>query len=174
AWDIGRYELWDRVQDRSAFELLHRAELPALPRGAHALALLAGQAFANPAKLPPPLLSGPQGLWLGSLACWPLVQRGRDDAQARSLTAAALVLLVWRACDTLGAAAGMPLPRAVFPTRVLAELAGTLALWSLLRQAPGLNVRLQDAACVAVALLSLGWGTWTTRLPPRGAACGLA
>src|SRR4029077_12390766 len=96
--------------------------------------------------------------------CWPLVQRGRDDAQARSLTAAALVLLVGLACDTLGAAAGMPLPRAVFPTRVLAELAGTLALWALLRQAPGLNVRLQDAACVAVALLSLGWGTWTTRL----------
>src|SRR5262249_53329248 len=42
-WDVGHYELWDRVEDRSAFELLHRAALPALPHGAHALALLAGK-----------------------------------------------------------------------------------------------------------------------------------
>ena len=164
AWDVARLELWDRVGDLSAFELLHRAERPGLPHGAHAIALLAAKSWANLGRLVPALLSGPRGLWFGALACWPLTQRGREDPAARPLAAAVLVLLVGLACDTLAAAAGTPLLRAAFPTRVLAELAGTLALWSLLRRAPGLSERTRSIACIAAALLALGWGTWTTRL----------
>jgi hypothetical protein len=169
AWDVARFELWDHVQDRSWFELLHRAEIPELPRGAHAVGLLAAKAGTNLARLLPPLLTGPRGLWLGALACWPFTRTGAeaDDgshARARPLAAAAVVLLGGLALDTLASSVGSPLLREVFPTRVLAELAGILALWSLLQRVPGTSPRQRAVACVLAALLALGWGTWTTRL----------
>jgi len=163
AWDVARFELWDHVEDRSWFQLLHRAEIPALPRGAHALGLLAAKAGSNLARLLPALLAGPRGLWLGALACWPFTRAGADPG-SRPLAAAAIVALAGLGLDTVAASAGMPLLREVFPSRVLAELAGVLALWSLLRRMPGTSERQRAVACVLAALLALGWGTWTTRL----------
>jgi hypothetical protein len=46
---------------------------------------------------------------------------------------------------------------------VIAEGAGLLALWALLQRLPGVSERLRAVACVAAALLALGWGTWQTR-----------
>lgn len=163
AWDVAHFELWDHVQDRSWFQLLHRAEIPALPQGAHALLLLAAKAGSNVSRVLPPLLSGPRGLWIGALAFWPFT-RSRSDTRSRPLVAAAVVALAGLVLDTIAACTGTPLLREVFAARVLAELAGMLALWSLLQRMPGTSERQRMAACVLTALLALGWGTWSTRL----------
>ena len=163
AWDVAWFELWDHVQDRSWFELLHRAEIPELPRGFKALGLLAAKSASNLAQLVPPLLAGPRGLWLGALVCWPFT-RSSGDVSSRPLVAAAVVACVGLGLDTLAASASSPLLREVFPTRVLAELAGMLALWSLLGRIPGSSVRTRGAACVLAALLALGWGTWMSHV----------
>ena len=163
AWDVAWFELWDHVQDRSWFELLHRAEIPELPRGFEALGLLAKKSASNLAHLVPPLLSGPRGLWLGALACWPFTRSSADES-SRPLVAAAVVAFVCLVLDTLAASAGSPLLREVFPTRVLAELAGMLALWSLLGRIPNSSARARGVACVLAALLALGWGTWMSRM----------
>ena len=166
AWDVAQFERWDHVADWSWFQLLHRAEFPALPTGAHALGLLAAKAAGNVGRVLPPMLYGPGGLWLGSLAVWPFT-RSQADASAertRPLVAAAVVTLAGLVLDTIAACAGTPLLREVFSARLLAELAGMLALWSLLQRMPGASERQRAAACVFVALLVLGWGTWTSRL----------
>jgi len=163
AWDVAWFALWDHVQDRSWFELLHRAEIPELPRGFQALGLLAAKSASNLARLVPPLLAGPRGLWLGALVCWPFT-RGGADAASRPLVAAAIVAFACLALDTLAASAGSPLLREVFPMRVLAELSGMLALWSLLGRIPGASARTRGALCALAAVLALGWGTWMTRM----------
>jgi hypothetical protein len=163
-WDVAAFERWDGIDGRSAFDLLHRAELPTLPRGMHASALLAARTWRNLARVVPPMLMGPGGLWLGALACWPFTQDARADARVRPLVAAAVVLGVGLALDTLAASAGTPLLRNVFPTRALAGVAGLFALWSMLRRVTSVSERTRNVACVLAALVSLGWGTWTTRL----------
>jgi hypothetical protein len=164
SWDVARFEPWDGVQGRSGLELLHRAETPSLPRGAHALGLLAAKAFENLGGLLPPILTGPRGLWLGALAFWPFTRPLGDDPRARPLVAAAVVLLAGLVLDIVGTSAGTGLLRGAFPMRVLAELAGMLALWSMLRRLPETSERLRDVACILTAVLSLGWGVWTAQL----------
>src|SRR5215471_2959215 len=165
-WDVAHFELWDQVQGWTWFELLHRAQVPEVPHGAHALGLLAAKAGSNLSRVLPPLLSGPRGLWFGALVFWPFTRPGAEGSGARDrpLVAAAIVALAALALDTLAACVGTPLLREVFPTRVLAELAGMLALWSLLRRMPGTSERQRTVAYVLAALLALGWGTWNTRL----------
>jgi hypothetical protein len=184
AWDLTRFEVWDEVQGRSWFQLFHRAEVPQVPHGLGALVLVAGKCWANLPKLVLPLLSGPRGLWFGALAFWVLVAwrtRGADSqgreqngpgaggaAPARLPTtdhapvAAALVLLAGLALNTAAASVGMPFIRYVFPTRILAEAGGLLALWALLRRVPGSSERLRSALCVIAAVLALGWGVSET------------
>src|SRR5262245_12029320 len=65
AWDLASLQWWDRVEDRSAFAMLHQAEHPDLPHGLNAVALLASKSAGNLARTVPQLLSGPRGLWLG-------------------------------------------------------------------------------------------------------------
>src|SRR6185503_15154184 len=127
-WDVAHFELWDQVQGWTWFELLHRAHVPEVPHGAHALALLAAKAGSNLSRVLPPLLSGPRGLWFGALVFWPFTRAGVEGSGARDrpLVAAAIVVLAGLALDTLAACVGTPLLREVFPTRVLAELAGLL------------------------------------------------
>ena len=163
AWDVVGLQLWDRVQDRSWFQLLHRAESPALPRGTHALGLIAAKMASNLGRIVPTLLAGPRGLWLGALAFWPFTRSGAD-AVARPLVAAAAVAFAGLTLDTLAASAGTALLGEVFATRIVAELAGVLALWSLLLRLPATSDRQRAAACVIAALLAIGWGGWMTRL----------
>jgi len=156
AWDLTRFEVWDHVEGRSWFQLFHRAETPLVPHGLHAAALLAGKAWENVPRLLLPLLSGPRGLWLGALACWLLTR------PARPVAAAAIVLLLGLALNTMAACLGMPLIRYVFPTRLLAEGAGLFALWALIRRIPGTSERLRGALCVIAAVVALGWGVSLT------------
>lgn len=157
SWDLTRYVLWDGVGGRDWFALFHRPELPEVPHGAAALPLLAAKVQHNLPTLLLPMLQGPRGLWLGALALW-LFTRPR-----RTLAAAAIALLLGLALNVLAACISIPWLRYVFPTRVLAEGAGLLALCALLQRMPNTSVRLRAAACVVAATLALGWATWQTR-----------
>lgn len=157
AWDMTRFVIWDRVQGRNWFELYHRPEVPVLPHGIEAVTLLAAKAWKNLSSLVLPLLQGPRGLWLGAIVAW-LLTRPR-----RPLAAAGLALLGGLALNLVAACVSIPWLRYVFPTRVIAEAAGLVALWALLQRMPGAGSRLRGAACVAAAVLALGWGTWQTR-----------
>jgi hypothetical protein len=81
----------------------------------------------------------------------------------RALAAAGIVALAGVALNLLAACVSIPWLRYVFPTRVVAEGAGLLALWALLLRIPNTSARTRGAACVAAAVLALGWGTWQTR-----------
>ena len=158
AWDVTRFVVWDGIDGRSWFQLYHRPELPVLPHGVEAVRLLAAKMWNNLARMVLPLLQGPRGLWFGSIVAW-LLTRPR-----RELMAAALVVLIGLALNLLAACVSIPWMRYVFPTRVIAEGAGLLALWALLQRIPGSSERARGAACIAAAVLALGWGTWQSRL----------
>jgi hypothetical protein len=128
-----------------------------LPHGREAVQLLAAKAGGNLGLMLPMLLQGPRGLWLGALAAW-LCTRPR-----RPLAAAGLVILAGVALNLLAACISIPWLRYVFPTRVIAEGAGLIALWALLQRIPGASERARGTACVAAAVLALAWGTWQTR-----------
>jgi hypothetical protein len=157
AWDLTRFVVWDKVEGRNWFELFHRIELPALPHGGHAVLLLMDKTRVNLGTMLPLLLQGPRGLWLGAIVAW-LFTRPR-----RPLAAAGIVILAGVVLNLLAACVSIPWLRYVFPTRVIAEGAGLLALWALLQRIPGASERARAAACVAAAVLALGWGTWQTR-----------
>ena len=157
AWDLTRFVIWDRVGGRDWFELFHRPEVPSVPTGLVAMQLLAAKVWGNLPKLLLPMLEGPRGLWLGSLVLW-LFTRPR-----RTLASAALLLLLGVVLNTLAACVSIPWLRYVFPTRVLAEGAGLLALWAMLQRMPGASARLRGASCVVAAVVALAWGTWQTR-----------
>ncbi len=158
AWDVTRFVIWDQVDGRTWFQLYHRPELPALPAGAEAVRLLVAKLAGNLARVGPLLLEGPRGLWLGALVAW-LFTRPR-----RPLAAAAAVALAGLGLNLLAACVSIPWLRYVFPTRVLAEAAGLLAVWSLVQRLPGAGPRLRAALCVGAAVLALSWGTWLTLL----------
>ena len=156
-WDLTRFVVWDQVQGRNWFQLYHRPELPVLPHGAEAIQLLAAKVRGNLARMLPTLLEGPRGLWLGAIVAW-LFTRPR-----RPLVAAGAVILAGVSLNLLAACVSIPWFRYVFPTRVIAEGAGVLALWALLQRLPGVNPRTKSAVCIASAVLALAWGTWETR-----------
>ncbi len=158
AWDLTRFVVWDQVDGRSWFQLFHRAELPELPRGGEAVRLLADKLRENLARLGPSLLEGPRGLWLGSLVAW-LFTRPR-----RTLAAAGAVALAGLALNLAAACLSIPWLRYLFPTRVLAEAAGLLALWSLLGRLPGTTERVRRALAVGAAVVALAWGGWLSVL----------
>lgn len=158
AWDITRFVIWDRVEGRSWFEIYHEPALPQLPAMREGLGLLAAKVAHNLPTLVLPMLQGPRGLFLGALVAF-LLTRPR-----RSLASAAIMLLVGLVLNTFAAAISIPWFRYVFPTRVLAEAAGLMALWALLQRMPGTSTRLRTFACAAAAVLALGWGTFQTVL----------
>src|SRR5262249_40691717 len=137
-------------------ELYHRATPPDVPHGLEAVRLLAAKAWGNLGKLGPSLLEGPRGLWLGATVAW------LGTRPQRPLALAAGVALAGVGLNLLAACVSIPWLRYVFPTRVIAEAAGLLALWALLRRIPGASDRARSAASIAAALLALAWGTWET------------
>ena len=157
AWDVTRFVVWDQVEGRSWFQLYHRPQLPLLPHGLAALQLLATKVRGNLGLMLPALVEGPRGLWLGAIAAW-LFTRPR-----RTLGTAGVVILAGVLLNLLAACVSIPWLRYVFPTRVIAEGAGLLALWALLQRIPGASERARGSACVAAAVLALAWGTWQTR-----------
>jgi hypothetical protein len=156
-WDITRFVVWDQVEGRTWFQLYHRPAPPDIPAGIEAVRLLAAKTWGNLGKLLPVLLEGPRGLWFGALVAY-LFTRPR-----RPLAASAVVALAALALNTLAACASIPWLRFLFPTRVLAEAAGLVAVWSLVQRIPQSGERLRQGICVAAAVLALAWGGWLTQ-----------
>jgi hypothetical protein len=160
-WDLTRFVVWDGIEGRSWFSLYHLPQLPDVPQGAAGRALLAAKVMHNLPKLVTAMLTGPRGLWLGGLVGWLLLVR-----PPRPLAAAGLVALASAALGVLSAAVSIPWLRYLFPSRILVEPAGVLALGALLSHLTrdSLKAGGRRALFVAIAVLALGWGTWSTLL----------
>src|SRR5262249_20316151 len=69
-FDLTRLMVWEGVEGRSWFSLLHLPETPSVPHGANALKLLADKADGNIGTLLLTLATGPRALWIGALVVW--------------------------------------------------------------------------------------------------------
>jgi len=156
-WDLTRYVLWDHVGGRDWFSLYHLPELPVLPHGAEAVRLLAAKAGRNLPGLLLDMSQGLRALWAGAIVLWLVIAR-----PVRPLAVAALVVLAAAGLGVLSTAVSIPWLRYLFPTRVLLECTGLLALWALITRLPGLTPAQRRLLHVTVALLALGWGGWQT------------
>ena len=154
-WDLSSLILWEGVQGRTWFSLFHLPEPPLLPQGFEAVGLLAAKLAR---RLPALLLSvatGPRALWTGALVLWLLTCR-----PPRALAVTGWAILAANLLAIFAAAATIPWLRFLFPTRVLLEAAGMLALWGLIARAPAtlIGPRLAGAVSVGIAVLARGWG----------------
>ena len=158
-WDLSRYVLWDGIRGQTWFSLFHQPALPVVPHGFEAVTLLAGKVLRNLPGLLTSMLLGPRALWIGAIAAWLVLVK-----PARPFAAAGLAVLACGAMGVLTAAASIPWLRYMFPTRVLLEPFGMLALWALIARIPPAHVtpRLRGALLALVAVLALGWGAWST------------
>jgi len=157
-WAMTRLALWDGIDGRSAFSLGHLAVLPDPPAGFRAVSLFGAKVLHNVPALLASMTLGPRGLWLGALVGWLALARAPGP-----LAAAAFAGLACDALGVLGAAAGIPWPRDLYPVRVLLEPMGVLALGALILRLPGASVppALRRALLAGVAALALGWGGWS-------------
>ncbi len=154
-WDLSAFSVWDRVGGHSWFSLFHLPELPDLPRGAGALAAIAGKVAGNLGAVLVALLSGLRGLWLAALVVWVFLERHRPG-----LRAVGLVVLLAIAANVLVVAASVPVLRYLFPSRVALEFAGLLATWDLLGRLFRFGATPTGiiALRTGVAALVLAWG----------------
>jgi hypothetical protein len=159
-WDLSSLILWEGVQGRTWFSLFHLPESPVLPHGAEAVGLLAAKLGRRLPQLLLAVATGPRALWTGALLAWLLICR-----PPRPLAVTGWALLAANALAVLAAAATIPWLRFLFPTRVLLEAAGVLALWGLIARAPAtlLGPRFAGALKVGVAVLAILWGVDQTR-----------
>jgi hypothetical protein len=186
AWDLTRYVIWDGIEGRTLFSLLHRSEYPDLPHGLPGLRLVAAKVARNLPDLLLALTSGPRALWIGSLMVGCLLARApRDPRPARpvpepvaaSPAAAAArrpanpapavsgaAVLAAAGLSLLAAAATIPWLRLLFPARVTLEAAGLLATWGLIARLPATLLPAPGARAlqILVAAIALGWGGWQT------------
>jgi hypothetical protein len=155
-FDLSRLMVWEGVEGRSWFSLLHLPEAPAVPRGPHALVLLADKAEGNVGALLLALATGPRALWVGAIVVW-LATR-----PPRPLALAALVVLYQAIVGVLATAASIPWLRYLFPARIPLEAAGLLATWGLVERLPAASVGPATRRIVSgcVAALAIGWGAW--------------
>ena len=164
AWDLSWLSLWDGVQGRTWFSLNHLPDLPSVPHGPAAAAMLAAKVGRNLPALLLLLLTGPRALFLGAIPLWAIVAR-----PPRALAAAALTALSLVGVSLLAAAASVPLSRYLYPARVAGEAAGLLALWGLISRAPqgAVGPGAGRVLRAAVASVAIAWGGLQTA---RGAA----
>jgi len=166
-WDLSSLIVWEGIQGRTWFSLFHLPEMPPLPHGMEAIALVAAKVARRLPGLVLALASGPRALWSGALVLWLIARR-----PPRPLAVAAIALLAANGLSLLSAAATIPWIRFLFPTRVLLEASGVMALWALLAGAPEslIGARLRSALAVAVAALAIGWGVNQTLIGNQEAA----
>jgi hypothetical protein len=157
AWDLTKLVVWDGVQGQSWNSLFTQTAAPPLPTGTEAFVLLAGKAGRNLPGLLVQSMLGPRGLWIGGLAAWLAFAR-----PPRPLAAAGIVALAAAALGALTAALSIPWLRYLFPTRILLEPIGMLALGALLWRLPDatLPARARRYALAGIAVIALGWGGW--------------
>jgi hypothetical protein len=154
-WDLSSLILWEGVQGRTWFSLFNLPEQPLVPRGMEAVGLVAAKIVRRLPGLLMAATTGPRALWAGSLLLWLATCR-----PPRPLAVAGGAVLAANAMALLAAAASIPWLPFLFPTRVLLEAAGMLALWGLVARAPApwLGPRLLGALKVGVAAVAIGWG----------------
>lgn len=154
--DLSRWMLWEGVEGRTWFTMMHLPEAPHVPVGAKALTLLLEKLGRNLGTLSLALATGPRALWIGALVAW-LATR-----PPRPLAVAGVLILVQLVFGVLAAAATIPWLRYVFPARIPFEAAGLLATWALIARVPEqpLGQSGRRVLRVGVALLALFWGAW--------------
>ncbi len=154
-WDLTSLILWEGVQGRTWFSLFHLPGPPDLPGGMEAAGLLAAKIARRLPALLLAVATGPRALWVGALVLWLAACR-----PPRPLAVTALAILAANVVALLATAATIPWLRFLFPTRVLLEATGMLALWGLIARAPSalMGPRFAGALKVAVAALAIGWG----------------
>jgi hypothetical protein len=159
ASDLARLMLWDGIQSRSWFSLIHLPDPPALPHGGEAVRLIAGKVARRLPELILALATGPRALWAGAVVLWAWLAR-----PPRTLAVTAWTIVIAAGLGAIAAAAAVPTDPPLFPTRVPLEAAGMLALWGLIAAAPGtlVGVRLSRLLKVGVAVVALGWGARQT------------
>ena len=155
-WDLSSLILWEGVQGRTWFTLFHVPEHPVLPQGMEAVGMVAAKIGRRLPGLLMALATGPRALWAGALALWLMTSR-----PPRPLAVTGWAVLAANAMAVLAAAASIPWLQFLFPTRVLLEAAGMLALWGLIARTPAplIGPRFAGALTVGVAVLALAWGT---------------
>jgi hypothetical protein len=154
--DLSRWMLWEGVEGRTWFTMMHLPEAPHVPAGAKAWTLLLEKLGRNLGTLSLALATGPRALWIGALVTW-LATR-----PPRPLAVAGMLILVQLAFGVLAAAATIPWLRYVFPARIPFEAAGLLATWALIARVPEqpLGESGRRVLRVGVGLLALVWGAW--------------
>jgi hypothetical protein len=158
-WDLTRLMLWEGVQGRTWFSLLHLPQAPDVPGGTGAFGLLTAKITKNIPSLLLALTTGPRALWIGALAVW-LATR-----PPRSLAVPGGVVMAQAILGILAAAATIPWLRYLFPSRVPLEAAGMLASWALIARwsATSLSPLARRLAEVGIVALALFWGAWQTQ-----------
>jgi hypothetical protein len=158
--DLSRWMLWEGVEGRTWFTMMHLPEAPKVPHGAEAARLLAGKVTRNLAVLLLAVATGPRALWIGALLVWLL------SRPPRALAVAGWLVLVQLALGLLAAASTIPWLRYVFPARVPLEAAGLLATWGLIARLPEapLGASGRRVVTAGVAMLALAWGAWQCRI----------
>jgi len=186
AWDLTRFVIWDHVQGRSWFSLYHLPEEPVLPTGLEAAQLLAAKAWSNLRPLLLSVSTGTRALWLGAIVVWlmmvwpwrraagyppdatPAPAGAANDqlpaADLRPLAVTTIAAVVALAISLLIATVSLPWLRFVFPTRILAEVTGIIALWGVVTLASDLVSlpALKRGLYIAVGMVVLGWGLFQT------------
>src|SRR4030095_1824156 len=104
--------LWEGVEGRTWFTMMHLPEAPHVPVGAKAATLLLEKLGRNLGTLSLALATGPRALWIGALVAW-LATR-----PPRPLAVAGVLILVQLVFGVLAAAATIPWLRYVFPARI--------------------------------------------------------
>ena len=160
SWDLSAWSVWDGVQGRSWFTLFNASEVPPLPHGFEAASLLLQKLARN---LPGVLLTlgtGLRPLQIGAIAIWLSMARSAP----RTLRVAAGTVLSLTLVAVITAAISVPQLRYMFPTRMLLEAAGTLAVVALIHRAATVKQSSRRMIAALFAVLLLAWGGWQTRL----------
>ena len=156
--------LWDGIQMRSLFAMLHVPHPPDLPGGFPALWLMGQKIVAN---LPGILLRLTIGL--GALQIGALGVAAADRGLHRNVRIASRTVLALVAGFAFATAATVLDPGALHAARMLLTAGGTLAALAVAGRLPALagGARIAQPARAVLLLMVLAWGGWQTA---RGAS----
>ena len=151
--------LWDGIQMRSLFALVHVAHAPDLPGGFSAAWLVTQKTFS---RLPGILLQLTIGL--GALQLGALAIAAFDRGLHRNVRVASRTILVLIAGFVIGTAATVIEPGALHAARLLILAAGTLAALGVASRLPALagGARVARPIQALVLVMALAWGGWQT------------
>lgn len=159
AWDLSTLALWEGVEGRNWFTLVHDTAMPGVPHGSEAARLLAEKFGRNARDLALMTLPGLRGVWLGALAVIAFM-----GAVPRRLRAVAMVALAAFALNLVVASLGVPHLRYLYPARIVADVAGALAALALAWRLPrlGFSPAATRTLLAAIVALTLLWGALQT------------